>query len=99
MDAGSGTPATPPDGHLACAAVVELADLRTQLEETRARCLQLEQALDSNRRIGMAIGVLMSQLHLREGEAFDRLRVASQTGNLKLRDVAETVILTGTLDP
>jgi len=52
-------------------------------------------ALQSNRRIGMAVGILMALHRLDEGQAFDLLRVASQHRHQKLRQVAEEVILTG----
>lgn len=55
----------------------------------------LQQALQSNRRIGMAMGILIALHHLEEREAFDLLRAASQNTHTKLRDVAEEVILTG----
>ena len=55
----------------------------------------LQQALQSNRRIGMAMGILIALHHLEERQAFDLLRVASQNTHTKLRDVAEEVILTG----
>ncbi|UQX87467.1 GAF and ANTAR domain-containing protein [Jatrophihabitans telluris] len=57
----------------------------------------LEGALDSNRRIGVAIGILMSRQHITESRAFDLLRRDSQNAHRKLRDVAEHVILTGQL--
>ena len=52
-------------------------------------------ALSSNRRIGIAIGVLMAMHHLTEQQAFDVLRTASQHTHTKLHAVAEEVILTG----
>ena len=55
----------------------------------------LRRALDSNRRIGMALGILIAQHKVTEEQAFDLLRVASQNNHLKLHDVAEEVILTG----
>lgn len=55
----------------------------------------LQQALQSNRRIGMALGVLIAQHKLTEQQAFDLLRAASQNNHVKLHDVAEEVILTG----
>jgi GAF domain-containing protein len=63
--------------------------------EQKAENLQL--ALGSNRRIGMAIGILMGAYVCTEEHAFDLLRAASQRQHHKLRDVAEEVILTGTL--
>lgn len=53
---------------------------------------QLKEALDSNRRIGMAMGLVMGQLQVTDGEAFDALRRISQNTNRKLRDVADDVI-------
>ena len=55
----------------------------------------LKVALLSNRRIGMAIGILMAMHQLTEQQAFDLLRVASQHTHTKLRDIAEQVIVTG----
>lgn len=55
----------------------------------------LKEALQSNRRIGMAIGILMALHRVGEQQAFDILRIASQHTHIKLRDVAEEVIHTG----
>lgn len=55
-------------------------------------------AVESHRLIGQATGILVERHHLRPGEAFERLRRASQNRNLKLRDLAARVIETGT-DP
>ncbi|HTZ44295.1 MAG TPA: GAF and ANTAR domain-containing protein [Jatrophihabitans sp.] len=57
----------------------------------------LQLALQSNRRIGMALGILIALHHCDDQSAFDRLREASQNLHVKLRDVAEEVILTGAL--
>jgi hypothetical protein len=53
---------------------------------------QLREALASNRRIGMAMGIAVRQLNVDEDEAFDVLRRISQESNRKLRDVAEDII-------
>ena len=58
----------------------------------------LERALQSNRGIGVAIGVLMNQYKITQNEAFDLLRMASQHGHRKLVDVALDVTETGTLE-
>jgi len=79
-------------------AAAVIAQLRAQLEAARERAAHLERALLSGRRIGMAMGVLMARLHIREDEAFTRLQAVGQTRNVKLRDIAEAVILTGTLE-
>ena len=57
----------------------------------------LETALGSSRRIGMAIGVLMAHHKITEDEAFTLLRIASQALHRKLRDIAAEVTETGTL--
>ena len=49
-------------------------------------------ALDSSRRIGMAMGLVMAQGRGRRLEAFDALRRISQNTNRKLRDVADYII-------
>lgn len=56
---------------------------------------QLEEAVATNRRIGIAIGILMAHRQIADDEAFDLLRVTSQLSNRKLRDIAEAVIRTG----
>ena len=53
---------------------------------------QLRTAQHSNRRIGMAMGIVMNQLEVEDQEAFDVLRRISQHTNRKLRNVAEDVI-------
>jgi GAF domain-containing protein len=58
---------------------------------------QLEDALRSNREIGMAMGVLMGCGGVTEDEAFAQLRRASQYLNMKLRDVAAQVVESGRL--
>jgi hypothetical protein len=64
----------------------------------RERVANLQRTLTSNRRIGMAMGVLMSSHKLTEDDAFALLRIASQHSNRKLIDVAEDVIHTGHLE-
>ena len=64
----------------------------------RDRAVNLQRALASNRRIGMAMGVLMASLKVTEDDAFTLLRIASQNTNRKLLDVADEVIATGTLE-
>ena len=53
---------------------------------------QLRAALVSNRRIGMAMGILMRDRNVDEDQAFAYLRRVSQDSNRKLRDVADDVI-------
>lgn len=78
-------------------AVEDLLEVRSVLAGARQRADNLQRALISNRRIGMAIGILMVTRHLPEAEAFECLKQESQRRNVKLRDVAEQVIYTGSL--
>lgn len=63
----------------------------------RERVANLERALETNRDIGTAIGVLMSQYRVTRDQAFDLLRMASQAIHRKIADVSRDVIETGTL--
>jgi hypothetical protein len=69
--------------------------MHAMLANERAR--NLKRALESNREIGVAIGVLMHEHRLSQAQAFDVLRAASQDSNRKLADVAIEVLETGTL--
>lgn len=66
-------------------------------EYERERVRHLEQALDSSREIGIAMGVLMARNRLTRDQAFDLLRICSQRINRKLRDIAVEVADTGEL--
>lgn len=63
----------------------------------RDRAANLLRGLESNREIGVAMGILMQQHRLTRDQAFDVLRVASQDSNRKLVDIAAEVADTGTL--
>jgi ANTAR domain/GAF domain len=63
----------------------------------RAQVAGLEQAVASNRAIGMAIGILMAIRRIGQDEAFDLLRTVSQRTNRKLREIADDVVHTGQL--
>ncbi|UQX88438.1 GAF and ANTAR domain-containing protein [Jatrophihabitans telluris] len=71
------------------------ASIALDSARSTAKIGNLELALESNRRIGMAIGVLMALHHLTEQQAFDLLRTASQRNHLKLRQVADQVMYSG----
>jgi GAF domain-containing protein len=73
------------------------AALAMQAVRAQDRARHLAVALESNRRIGTAIGVLMVRHQWREKEAFDAMRKYSQDHNIRLADVAERVVLTGAL--
>jgi len=69
--------------------------LLNQIQERRI--MNLEKALQSNREIGVAMGILMAQERCGRDEAFDQLAKASQRLNRRLRDIAEEVNHTGQL--
>lgn len=52
----------------------------------------LRQALESNREIGKAVGLLMAFHKIGDDEAFEMLRKASQDMNMKLTEVAREVV-------
>jgi hypothetical protein len=57
----------------------------------------LTRALETNREIGVAMGILMANGKLTSQQAFDQLRTASQHFNRKLHDIAADVAVTGAL--
>ena len=63
----------------------------------RDRADNLMRALESNRDIGVAMGILMQRHRLTREQAFDILRTASQHTNRKLADIATEVADTGLL--
>lgn len=73
------------------AALVALLDNREKTEH-------LQKALQSNRDIGVAIGILMTAHKVTRDQAFDLLRIASQHTNRRLHDIALDVADTGTLE-
>lgn len=75
---------------------IQAGALMAHVDSVRAS-QQLERAVTSNRRIGEAVGVLMTTHNVADETAFKMLRVASNHQNVKLRDVAERVRNTGRL--
>ena len=71
--------------------------LSVQSELQERRVANLESALQTNRQIGTAMGILMARRLVTSDQAFDLLREASQHLNRKLHDVAAEVTMTGTL--
>lgn len=55
----------------------------------------LQLAIESHREIGQAVGILVERHRLLPSQAFDRIKLASQNRNLKLREIATRVIETG----
>jgi hypothetical protein len=81
-------------GMLAATHGARLVDSAVAREQNR----RLTDALHSNREIGVAMGILMQQHKLTRQQAFDLLRIASQTTNRKLAAIAADVADTGLLE-
>jgi hypothetical protein len=64
----------------------------------RDKAANLLKAMESNREIGVAMGILMQRHRLDREQAFAVLRVASQDSNRKLAEVASEVADTGILE-
>jgi hypothetical protein len=74
------------------AAMVGLAHTRHDLQQREAA---LHRSLSTRDIIGQAKGILMERERLSAGQAFDRLRRASQQLNMKLADIARQLAETG----
>jgi AmiR/NasT family two-component response regulator len=92
------------DGMAEPADATDGAGPRTELEAALAQVEQLQRkvenltvALESNREIGVAVGILMATHLLTAEQAFNRLRDVSQRRHRKLRDIAQHVVSTGEL--
>ena len=72
-------------------------DVHAELARAREKIENLEIALTTSRRIGIALGILMASRRLSETEAFDMLRRVSQSSHRKLRDIADDLVYTGEL--
>ena len=57
--------------------------------------VQLREAVDAQKLIGQATGIMMERHRLTATVAFELLKVASQNRNIKLREIAQRVIETG----
>lgn len=84
-------------GIVAVEADREVEELRHRVTVAERRAEDLEVALLSNRRIGMAIGILMARHQLTEEQAFDLMRQHSNRSNVKLAAVAEEILYVGEL--
>jgi anti-anti-sigma factor len=73
------------------------AQAEEELRAAREKIENLQIALQTSRCIGQALGIIMEGLKVSEREAFDLMSKASQRKQVKLRDVAEMIVLTGEL--
>jgi GAF domain-containing protein len=78
---------------LAAHVAIALANARD-----REQVENLSKALESNRTIGIAIGILMKTYVITADDSFGLLRIASQTRHQKLLMIAEDVVATGQID-
>ena len=67
------------------------------LEAARDQIDNLQIALQSSRRIGEAVGIIMAAAKITEDDAFQTLVRASQQQNRKVRQVADDVVEYGTI--
>ncbi len=72
--------------------------LALSLAERQNKIDNLNRALETSRRIGAAIGILMATHQVGYQQGFDLLRIASQTSHGKIAAIAEHVLAVGTLD-
>lgn len=79
---------------LAALAAVAFTSAQTHEDEDR-RSANLHTALTTREMIGQAQGILMERERVTADQSFDILRRASQHLNIKLREVARTLIETG----
>ncbi|MGH8987363.1 MAG: GAF and ANTAR domain-containing protein [Acidimicrobiales bacterium] len=79
---------------LAALAALALSTAQTHVDDER-RALNFRLALTTRELIGQAQGILMERERITADEAFDILRRASQHLNVKLREVAQTLVETG----
>ncbi len=71
---------------------IEAARARhAELDAVRAESSSLREALEARKKIERAKGLLMEKDGLSEGEAFARMRKASQTTGKPLREIAEAI--------
>ena len=73
-----------------------LDQLQGRVQSAEGKAASLERALGSSRRIGIAVGILMCRHQLSADQAFGMLSAHSQRSNVKVRELAETVISTET---
>lgn len=77
------------------AILAAFASIAFSMAQDRRRAANLEQALDSNREIGKAIGLLMAAHNVSSEQALEMLKHASQNMNRKLRDLAAEIVARG----
>jgi hypothetical protein len=69
-----------------------IAELQAEGVLSRDNVANLEAALVTSRTIGAAIGILMASRNIGQEEALSVLKQASQRSNVKMRDLAHTIV-------
>ncbi|HEY1705032.1 MAG TPA: ANTAR domain-containing protein [Trebonia sp.] len=69
-----------------------MIELQRELEECYELTGQLHESLASRAVIDQALGVIMATEHCAHNQALHLLRLASQNSNVKLRDLAATIV-------
>ena len=82
-------------GDLLAQALGQAVDRVVDHRDSRRRQQQLEQAMESHRLIGQAVGILIERHRTTSTEAFEMLRQASLNRNIKLREIATRMIESG----
>jgi AmiR/NasT family two-component response regulator len=77
---------------------LEFCDGDDDLIRAQQEIAGLTAAVQSNRVIGVALGILVERHDISPETAFAYLRRLSQDNNRKLRDLAEELVRSGTLD-
>jgi len=95
-------PGAPPAGaprrtiaELLLHSLAQAVDRIVTVDRFRRSEANLARAVESHRLVGQAMGILIERHRILSEEAFDVLRRASQEHNVKLREVAQRVIETG----
>ena len=81
-----------PDDVANAAVLASFASVAVTTALERENSAQLRVALDTNRTIGAAVGILMATHNLPQEDAFAMLSTASQRVNRKLRDLATDIV-------
>lgn len=71
--------------------------MRTALHENTT--VNLRSAMQTRTSIDIAIGIIIAQNHCTQGEAFNILKKASNTRNIKLHDLAKNIVKQATGSP
>ncbi|GAA2029446.1 hypothetical protein GCM10009740_18810 [Terrabacter terrae] len=82
-------------GDLLAQSLGQAVDRVVVLQARAEKEQQLEQAIESHRLIGHAVGVLIERHRITAKQGFEMLRQASLSRNIKLREIATRVVETG----